>query len=336
MVAARSSRNSPSARCWIDASSFARWALRWLWLVSRPAAARPERDRSLRSCARGSGGWASAVLCDSLDSQRLRTGSAGREPHGASDQNRGQRASSRQPGRHRHLRSSGGSAAVGPGPLANRPAPRRRLYLGRFRRRAIGSDCTLSKRNGGAGLRMLTGGVTSPTLSAQLDALLEKLPAARWHLHEPLGYENARAGTRMAFGSPLSTRVHLDRARVIVSLDDDFLCDAAAGVRHARDFSATRAPEQHGGEMSRLYVVESTPSMTGAVADHRLPLESTRIEAFARALAQRLGVLEGQTDSPNESRGWMQSSVIYRPIAGVHSSRSVAPNPRGCTPLRMR
>jgi MoCo/4Fe-4S cofactor protein with predicted Tat translocation signal len=163
-----------------------------------------------------------------------------------------------------------------------------------------------SRRTGGAGLHVLTGGVTSPTLSAQLDALLEKLPAARWHSHQPLDGENARAGARMAFGSPLSTRLHLDRARVIVSLDDDFLCDAAAGVRHARDFSATRAPQPHGGEMSRLYVVESTPSITGAVADHRLPLESVRIETFARALARRLGVIEGQADSLDEA-AWLDA-----------------------------
>ncbi|HWG31224.1 MAG TPA: TAT-variant-translocated molybdopterin oxidoreductase [Steroidobacteraceae bacterium] len=165
-----------------------------------------------------------------------------------------------------------------------------------------------SGRNGGAGMHVLTGEVTSPTLTAQLDALLQKFPAARWHLHEPLDSGNSRAGARMAFGAPLSTRLHLDRARVILSLDDDFLCDPAAGVRHARDFAATRAPEKAGGGMSRLYVLESTPSITGAVADHRLPLESARIEAFSRALARRLGVLEDQADSINES-AWLDAIV---------------------------
>ena len=169
-------------------------------------------------------------------------------------------------------------------------------------------DLTAPGRNGGAGIHVLTGEVTSPTLTAQLDALLQKFPAARWHLHEPLDSGNSRAGARMAFGAPLSTRLHLDRARVILSLDDDFLCDPAAGVRHARDFAATRAPEKAGGGMSRLYVLESTPSITGAVADHRLPLESARIEAFSRALARRLGVLEDQAHSVNES-AWLDAVV---------------------------
>ena len=42
--------------------------------------------------------------------------------------------------------------------------------------------------------------------------------------------------------------------------------------------------------MSRLYAVECMPSTSGSVADHRLPLPSSQIESFARALAAKLGV----------------------------------------------
>ena len=37
--------------------------------------------------------------------------------------------------------------------------------------------------------------------------------------------------------------------------------------------------------MNRLYVVESTPTNTGGMADHRLSLKAGRIEGFARAVA---------------------------------------------------
>jgi MoCo/4Fe-4S cofactor protein with predicted Tat translocation signal len=149
-----------------------------------------------------------------------------------------------------------------------------------------------ARSGGGAGLRVLTGSITSPTLSAQLDALLQTFPGAHWHVHEPLSDDNAREGARLAFGMPLAHRLHLDRARVILSLDDDLLGNPAAGVRYGRDFGTARVPDGPGRAMSRLYVVESTPSLTGAAADHRLPLESARIEMFARELAQRLGVAE--------------------------------------------
>ena len=41
--------------------------------------------------------------------------------------------------------------------------------------------------------------------------------------------------------------------------------------------------------MSRLYVEESTPSSTGAKADHRLPVRAAEVEAFVRALDMLLG-----------------------------------------------
>ncbi|MBV8853423.1 MAG: TAT-variant-translocated molybdopterin oxidoreductase, partial [Sinobacteraceae bacterium] len=146
------------------------------------------------------------------------------------------------------------------------------------------------ERTQGAGLHVLTETITSPTLAAQLDAFNRKFPLARWHVCQPAGNEFARSGAQLAFGMPLSTRLHLDRARVILSLDSDFLSDPAAGVRYARDFASGRSPAKPGDAMSRLYVLESTPSITGGMADHRLPLDSAQIGIFVRHLARRLGV----------------------------------------------
>ena len=43
-------------------------------------------------------------------------------------------------------------------------------------------------------------------------------------------------------------------------------------IKYARDFAAGRRLHEAGGEMNRLYVVESVPSITGACADHRRAL----------------------------------------------------------------
>ena len=55
----------------------------------------------------------------------------------------------------------------------------------------------------GAGLRVLTEAVTSPTLASQLRQLLTKFPAATWHQYEPAGRDAARTGARLAFGEPV-------------------------------------------------------------------------------------------------------------------------------------
>lgn len=55
--------------------------------------------------------------------------------------------------------------------------------------------------NGGAGLRILTGTVTSPTLINQIQQALSAFPSARWYQYEAVGRDGARDGARLAFGS---------------------------------------------------------------------------------------------------------------------------------------
>src|SRR5579862_497631 len=76
----------------------------------------------------------------------------------------------------------------------------------------------------GAGFRILTGTVTSPTLAAQIHDFLTDFPEAKWHQYEPCGRHSARAGAMLAFGRSVNTIYRFDRADVIVSLDSDFLC----------------------------------------------------------------------------------------------------------------
>ncbi len=140
----------------------------------------------------------------------------------------------------------------------------------------------------GAGLRFLTQTVSSPTLAAQIKALIEQYPEAKWHAWEPGNRDNVYAGAQMAFGQPVETQYHFDKADVILSLDGDFLsADFPGFTRYARDFAKNRNPEE---KMNRLYVVESGATPTGMKADHRLPVLASEIEGHARAVAAALGV----------------------------------------------
>jgi molybdopterin-containing oxidoreductase family iron-sulfur binding subunit len=141
-------------------------------------------------------------------------------------------------------------------------------------------------------LRILTGTVTSPSLAQQIDDILHRFPRARWHVYEPAGRDMARIGARFAFGQEVETVYHFEEAAVILSLDADFLSCGPGHLRYVRDFAARRRVRQGRDprQMNRLYVVESTPSNTGAVADHRWPLRSAQVESFARAVAEEVGV----------------------------------------------
>lgn len=142
----------------------------------------------------------------------------------------------------------------------------------------------------GAGLRFLTETITSPTLGAQLKAILAAFPQAKWHQYEPANRDNARAGAVMAFGEPVNTIYQFDQAKRILALDSDFLAALPGTLRYARDFAAGRRVTGGKNEMSRLYVVETTPTTTGASADHRWTIRPREIESFARFVAAGFGV----------------------------------------------
>jgi MoCo/4Fe-4S cofactor protein with predicted Tat translocation signal len=177
--------------------------------------------------------------------------------------------------------------------------------------RQLGSDRDAPRPR----LRILTGVVTSPTLRHQLRRLLPRYPQG-WHQYEPTHHAGAYRGARLAFNLPAgrAVEVHyrLDRAKRIVALDSDFLACGAGHLRYTRDFAAGRMVRQgqdHSG-MVRLYAVESCPSVTGAKADHRLPLKAADVERFALALAHALGVAVGE--APGDAAfglptGWIQT-----------------------------
>ncbi|HEX9076081.1 MAG TPA: TAT-variant-translocated molybdopterin oxidoreductase, partial [Anaerolineae bacterium] len=155
----------------------------------------------------------------------------------------------------------------------------------------------------GAGLRILTETVTSPTFKDQMRRLLLAFPQAKWHQYEPATRDNVRAGAHLAFDEYVESIYHLDQADVILSLDSDFLMTGPGSLRYVHDFAARRRVEPgQGTNMNRLYVIESSPSITGAKADHRLPLRASDIEAFARAVAVALNV-------PGIAPGTLPSSV---------------------------
>src|SRR5205085_6053754 len=102
----------------------------------------------------------------------------------------------------------------------------------------------------GAGLRILTELVTSPTLAYQIKSLLTELPNAKWHQYEPATSDGAREGSKLAFGQYANTVYHFDKADVIVALDADFLSCGAANVRYAHDYAERRRISEEKRDMN--------------------------------------------------------------------------------------
>jgi MoCo/4Fe-4S cofactor protein with predicted Tat translocation signal len=157
----------------------------------------------------------------------------------------------------------------------------------------------------GSGIRFLTETITSPTLAAQLKGILTEFPQAKWHQYEPVNNDNARAGAMMAFGQPVNTIYDFSEADRILSLDADFLSAHPGTLKYARDFAArrrrvTRLRDEKEGFVdmlldphkliNRLYVIETTPTTTGAAADHHWSIKPSELLNAANAVAALVGV----------------------------------------------
>jgi molybdopterin-containing oxidoreductase family iron-sulfur binding subunit len=164
---------------------------------------------------------------------------------------------------------------------------------------------TAAAANGGQGLVFLTDRSTSPSRRRLQDLISRKFMNARWYAYEPVDSDIHQRAATMAF-SPMKVMgvtspsvrpvYHFEKAKVIVSLGSDFLGSEDDVHNHIRRYVQGRKPES--GGMSRLYVIESLFTLTGAGADHRLRVPPSQMAIRARALYDLLQSPPGAVKTP--------------------------------------
>jgi molybdopterin-containing oxidoreductase family iron-sulfur binding subunit len=184
-------------------------------------------------------------------------------------------------------------------------------------RQAVQAQLGKMRQASGEGFRLLTGNVTSPTLLRQVDVLLRLFPKAQWHAYEPVDEDNARAGAVLAYGRPLQAVPHLEKSRILVALDADPLGQGPDQLRNARGFTARRTPQA--GDFSRIYSVETVPTLTGAKADHRLALRPELIGEVAVAIANTMDAPIRAAALPDHA-----SHVVKQVIADLSANHGAA------------
>lgn len=128
----------------------------------------------------------------------------------------------------------------------------------------------------GAGLAVLTEPTTSPTLLRLLHELLDVLPEARWFQHTPL----ARYDHDVDFD--------FTRADVILSLGSDCFYHHPAAVRYGAALAARRRVQDGSVAAPRFYALEPTPTVSGALADFRLPASPGRLRLLLNAITRTI------------------------------------------------
>jgi molybdopterin-containing oxidoreductase family iron-sulfur binding subunit len=147
----------------------------------------------------------------------------------------------------------------------------------------------LSKKfaaNQGQGLVFLAESSTSPSRARLQKIVAQKFPNSQWFTYDAIDSGIHQRAATQAFGQPVRPVFHFDQARVILSLDCDFLGGEDGAHNYIAGFAKGRKPE-HGG-MNRLYAVESLFTLTGLNADHRLRVAAGLVEQVAAAISAQL------------------------------------------------
>src|SRR3984957_14583105 len=146
----------------------------------------------------------------------------------------------------------------------------------------------LSKKfsgNGGEGLAFLAESSTSPSRARLQKIIAQKFPQSQWFTYDAIDSGIHQRAATQAFGLSVKPVFNFDKAKVILSLDCDFLGGEDDAHNHIRKFAAGR---KAGDGMSRLYVVESLFTLTGASADHRLRVAAGLVGGIAAAISAEI------------------------------------------------
>jgi len=138
----------------------------------------------------------------------------------------------------------------------------------------------------GTGTAILAEPAESPSRQRLRSVLAERRPGLRWFEMEDSLSPSIRLLSAL-YRNTVRPEYRLDRASVILSLDADFLGGSDSDYLQIRRFAEGRQPSG-GRPMSRLYVAESLMTLTGANADHRLAVRSSRMTAVAARLAMEV------------------------------------------------
>ncbi|MDB5102444.1 MAG: Molybdopterin oxidoreductase, iron-sulfur binding subunit [Fibrobacteres bacterium] len=144
------------------------------------------------------------------------------------------------------------------------------------------------RKNGGQGLRFLSGYIGSPSLADIKAQVLKAFPNAKWTTYESVTRDNQAKGIAAVTGAALDPHYKFEAAKRVLSIDADFTEAESDHLKLGKAFVSTRNPDLGTEKMSRLYIVESHFSPTGGTADHRLRVKPSQVVNVLILVAKEL------------------------------------------------
>ncbi|MCC7158861.1 MAG: TAT-variant-translocated molybdopterin oxidoreductase, partial [Ignavibacteria bacterium] len=135
----------------------------------------------------------------------------------------------------------------------------------------------------GKEIAIVTHRILSPTLKKIIDEFKVVYPTTKIYSYEVFSDSARRSAWQKSYGKRNMPALQLDKAKIILALESDFLGNDSNQLEYTRLFMQNR-DVINGNEFNRLYAVEGAVTITGMNADYRLRLKSDAVEEFVMCL----------------------------------------------------
>lgn len=123
----------------------------------------------------------------------------------------------------------------------------------------------------GKKIAVISKSVASPAIEKLFEEFKQFYPATTFYSYELFDSNNRLEAWKRVFDNEKIPSLKLDEAKIIVSIEDDFLARGSDSIELIRKFIAGRNVDDI-DNFNRLYVVEGGLSLTGSNADYRIRL----------------------------------------------------------------
>ncbi|HNL63701.1 MAG TPA: TAT-variant-translocated molybdopterin oxidoreductase [Ferruginibacter sp.] len=141
---------------------------------------------------------------------------------------------------------------------------------------------------GGKPVVILTSTVNSPSTLAIINEFIAKYPGSRHVQYDAVSYSGMLLANEACYGKKAIPSYHFENAKVIVSLDADFLGTWLSPVEFSSQYAQNRKVTGEKPTLSRHIHFESTISLTGSNADDRYTHKPSETGAVALAILNQL------------------------------------------------
>ena len=149
-------------------------------------------------------------------------------------------------------------------------------------------------------MRIVSNTILSPSTKAAIDRFKTKYPTTSHVQYDQVSYYGLAKGNEASFGKALIPSYDFSKAKLIVSVDADFLGTWLSPIEFTKQYSVNRKVSEENRNMSRHYQFESNLTLTGANADYRTMVRPSQV---GLVVAQLYNLIAGKAGKATLSAG---------------------------------